>query len=255
MPPLALPNLYCLPSSIMNFLGNDGAQLRVDDQIQATGQTITATADALAGATSVSVTPLLFPLLRGSTLEFTGAGLPATAEAVLSTTAKTGDTTLNLVPLAAALNAQCSARDSGVNTALALRLTQACVWATSQVKLWCSGRYNDSDLVNSNSVWRWATALAARWVCRRRGNPAPSSVEKECEEVLFELKQVQRGSLQIEDIGTRTPGWGFISNVTVDLRYDIAKVRAQPSISEGTPTLYPQFVDWDSILLFDYLGF
>ncbi len=67
-----------------------------------------------------------------------------------------------------------------------------------------------------------------------------------------ELKQVNCGMLRLEDIGTRTSAWPFLSNVTLDLRYDYAKVRVEPSLSELTPTQYGQFVDWNSALWLEF---
>ncbi len=141
--------------------------------------------------------------------------------------------------------------DNGVNVALAQRLLMACQTATSQVKDYCCGRYNDSDLLQSWSVRRWARALAARWVCRRRGNVAPKSIEEDAKEALDEMKRVQVSALNISDIGTRTAGWPFISNVIVDPAYDYAKIRVEQPLSEGTPTQYPQHVDWNSILFIE----
>lgn len=251
MPP-ALANLYCLPSDVYDDFGTSGGQLALDDGFAATGQTVQARADAVVGATTISVTALQYPLLAGSTLEFAGAGMPAVQEAIVSQVAATGATMLNVLALPAQVNAQATATDNGVNTAFAARLLKACKYATAQVKLYCCGRYNDSDLVNSWSVNRWATALAKRWLARRRKQACPKSVEQDADEALSEMRQVQIAALQIEDIGTRTSGWPFLSNCVVDIRYDYAKIRVEQPLSEGTPTQYGQFIDWNSALFIEY---
>ena len=244
---VGLPNLYTSPQDIFDLLGVAGTQLRLDDVPEATGQKVVARADAAAGATSLPVTPLLCPLLRGTTLEFVGAGDPAVVEAVLTSVAQAGDTALSVAALPAAINATASARDYGVNVATAARLAKGCSYGTAEVKRRLCIKYQDSDLATSWSANRWATAEGALWVCRRRGNSPPASVKDEADEARRGMSDVQRGVTYLEDIGTRTPAWPWVSNITVDLRYTVAKARAEPVISEGTPTLYAQFVDWQSI--------
>lgn len=242
-------NLYCLPNDVFDFLGTEATQLRLDDHKLGTGQTVVATGTgAAAGATTLQVAPLLYPLLAGSVLEFDGGAMPAVAEVQLAALAQTGSTTLTVSPLSAAVNASAQARDSGVNLATAQRLVKGCQYATSQVKLWCCSRYDDNALSTAWSVNRWATTLAARWVCRRQGNAVPASVLDECEEAMEELRLVKRGALQIEDIGTRNPSWPSFSNTRVDVRYDVARVRVESAISEPSPTQYGVWVDWNSIL-------
>ncbi len=245
-------NLYCTPADIFDFLSVEGAQMRLDDHNLASGQTITVTTNAALGATALSVRALTSPLLRGSTLEFDGGGMLGVVEVVLSSTATVGSTSIATNPLPDAVNALAIASDSGVNVALAQRLVKGCRYGTSQVKLYCCSRYDDSQLQQAWSVNRWATALASRWVGRRCCRPCPKSVEIEAEEALEELKQVRVSMLNIEDIGTRTSGWPFISNVTVDIGYTYRKVRVEPQLSELTPTLYPQAIDWNAALSFEY---
>ncbi len=244
-----LPNLYCLPSDLYDFLGSEGAQLRLDDHNQATGQIVQTTADAALGATTLAITALQKPILRGTVLLFDGAGMETVVEATLTATAIVGATSLTVDTLSAGVNAQAQARDSGVNVALAARLVKGCSYATAQVKLYCCPRYDDSQLAQSWSVNRWATVLGSRWVAKRLSRACPAGIEKDYEEVIEELKGVRMSFLNIEDIGTRTSGWPFISNVSVNLGYDIAKVRVEPQISEATPTQYGQFVDWNAVMI------
>lgn len=252
MPPVALPNLYCQPSDIFDLLGTSGTQLRLDDHSLATAQRVRVTVNAAAGATSLSVLPLRRPLLPGTVLEFDGAGMPAVVEIALTALGKVGDTTLSIGPTAsnpapAAIPALAEAFDSGVNLALAQRLIKGCQYGTSQVKLYCCSRYDDSALATCWSANRWATALGARWVCRRRGQAAPQSIEDAADESLEEMKQVRVGMLNLEDVPTRTSGWPFLSNIFVDVGYDVCRLRVEQQISELTPTQYSQRVDWNSV--------
>jgi hypothetical protein len=249
---VTLPNVYCSPQDVFDYLGTEGGQLRLDDHRLASGQQITLTAAASAGDGSLAVEPLARPLLAGTVLEFDGGGLAAVVEVTLAATARTGDASLSVQPLASALPALASAADSGVNLALAARLVKACRYGTSQVKLYACGRYDDADLASCWSANRWATALAARWLCKRQALACPQGVAEDAEEALDELKQVNAGLLRLEDVPTRTAGWPFLSNVTIDLGYDYARVRVEQPLSELTPTQYPQKVDWNSALWFEF---
>ncbi len=244
--------LFCSPNDVFDYVGVEGAQLRLDDHSLATGQTIKTTAAAAIGATTLAVTALQYPLLAGSVLEFDGGGTTEVVEAILTAVATVGSTSLTVAALPVAIAALAQAQDSGVNLATAQRLTKGCQYGTSQVKLYCNNRYDDSVLAQSWSVNRWSTYLAGRWVAKRRGQTAPKGIEQDVEEALDELRQVRTGMLCIEDIGTRTSGWPFISNVTVDIGYNITKVRVEQPISELTPTQYGQYVDWSSVLGVEY---
>jgi len=245
---VTLPNIYCTPADVYDYLGSEAVQLRLDDHNLATGQIVQATADALLGATAIDIAALQRPILAGTVLVFDGGGMPAVEEVTLSQTAQVGATTLNVNALTAQVNNQSQARDSGVNLALAARLIKATSYATAQIKMYCCNRYDDSVLAQSWSVNRMASVLAGRWLCRRRAQGCPKSIEADAQDVMDELRDVRFGKLCIEDIGTRTAGWPFMSNVTVDIRYDYAKVRVEQPLSEPTPTQYGQNIDWNSAL-------
>jgi hypothetical protein len=250
--PVTLPNLYCSPQDIYDQLGIEAAQLRLDDQNQASGQQVATTADAIIGASTISVSALQYPLLRGTNLVFSDASMDTPITAVLNAASVAGATSLTVVPLTTQVNSGAIAIDNGVNVWLAGLLVKATKYATARVKLYCCNRYNDSDLVNSWSVNAWATTIAARWVGTRLFRAAPVQIESAYEEAMEELKAVKNSELNIEDIGTRTSGWPAFSNVTVDHTYTDRVVRVEPNISEPTTTQYPQSIDWQSAFLFEF---
>lgn len=250
--PATLTNLYALPQDIYDLIGTEGGQLRLDDHNLATGQVIQIAAAAVEGATALTIEPLQFPLLPGTMLEFDGGNMSAVVEVIVAAFAGAGTTSMAVVALPNAVNEYAQARDSGVNVALGQRLVKACNYGTSQVRLYCLSRYNDSQLAQSWTVNRWATNLGARWLCHRRGMTAPKVLEDDCKENIDEMKAVQRGILQIEGIGTRTAGWPFISNMSIVVGYDYARLRVEQPLSEPTITQYGQFVDWNSALCLEY---
>lgn len=254
--PLTLPNLYCTPNDIMDDMGVEATQLRLDDRRQSTGQTIQVRNPAAQSAVSLDITALVYPLLAGTNLQFDGGGNSARGEAILTATARVGDQTLAVSPLANPISALATAIDNGTTLYMASLALKACRYATSQVKLYCCGRYDDSDLyanaTENGSVNRWAVALAKKWMCRRLVRSVPQSVADAVEETMDELKRVQTMQLFIEDIATRTASWPSITNYTVDVRYDIARVRVEPMLSDPIAPQYPQFVDYNSIYYLEW---
>lgn len=250
--PVALPNVYCTPNDVYELIGVEAAQLRLDDQNQASGQQVATTADAAVGATSLTIGSLQYALLRGTRLVFSNAQMSSPVEVTLSAVAAVGATTLTVVALETAITSGAIAIDNGVNVWLAGLMTKACKFATARIKLYCCNIYDDSSLVNSWSVNQWAITIAAHWLATRLYRAAPEQIQVAYLEAMEELKAVKNGELSIEDIGTRTSAWPFLSNVTVDPTYTVRKVRVEWPISEQTTTQYPQSVDWSSYLLFEW---
>jgi hypothetical protein len=246
----ALGTLYCSPNDVYDFLGAEGVDLRLDDRNDATGQNITVVANAVTGATVLNVTALTFPLLNGQALQFESGGTDQT-NVVLTAVAGTGTTSLTVQALPNAVNVNAQAVDTGVNVAAARRLLKACQYAKTQIDDYCTTRYDESQLlINAQlngSVGRWAVILAALWICRRRSQSVPKGLKADAEEALNNLKAVRVSQYNIAYIGTRTTGWPWISNLEVDQRYEVGKVRVIAPLSEGTPTNYGQLVDWSSI--------
>jgi hypothetical protein len=247
----SLNDLYCQPSDVYDFYSTEGGQLRLDDHGLATAQTITVRADAPPGSTQIQVMALVFPVLAGSVEEFDGGGMPAVLEVVVSQTARVGDTVLNVLPTQADIPPGAQCLESGVNLALAQRMLKACQFGTAEVQDYCLSRYDDQVLranaAQNGSVKRWASALAARWLGRRRGQTPPQGVEDEAKEVKEELKLVRVGVMNVAGAPQRTAGHPFITNVTVDTRYDYAKLRVEQPLSDSVSTQYGQYVDWNSV--------
>ena len=247
--PITLSTLFCTPQDVWDLLSVEGVDLREDDHNLATGQIIEASAAAAVGATSITVTALPVALLRGAELVFDSAGMAAPVKAQLTAAAAVGATSIAVTALETAINAGAQARDSGVNAATGARLAVSTRKGTSKVKLYCNARYDDSQLALCGTVNDWATLGAAKWLCSRRAQGCPKSIAADYEEALEEMRAVQAGQLSLEDIGTRGVDWPTISNVSVRPGYNGMQARAQPYISEGTPTGYPQYVDWNSAML------
>ena len=250
--PITLTTLFTTPQDVWDLLSVEGVDLREDDHNLASGQIIEASAAAAVDAVSISVLALPVALLRGAELVFDAAGMATPVVAKLTAAAAANATSISVSALTAAINAGAQARDSGVNAATGARLAVGTRKGTSKVKLYCNQRYDDSQLRLSGTVLDWATTAAAKFLCTRRAQGCPRSIQESYEEAIEEMRMVQCGQLSIEDIGTRGVDWPTVTNVIVNPAYDGMRSRVQPNISEQTPTAYGQFIDWNSAVILGY---
>lgn len=119
------------------------------------------------------------------------------------------------------------------------RVVNAVNIATAKCNLYLLERYDASHLNDSWIVHHWATVIAARWLCKRRGNPVPESIEDEYEEIIEELTAVKQGEMSLGDVPQREADQPTWSNVTVDDRYRVKRIRVQRPISEQSPSAIP----------------
>ena len=250
--PITLTTLFTSPQDVWDMLSVAGVDLREDDANLSSGQIITTTAAAAVGATTISVSALPVALLAGLQLTFDGGAMTVPVTATLSAAAASGATSISVSALETAIVSGAQARDSGVVGATGARLVVATRKGTSKVKLWCNSRYDDSQLVLSGTVCDWATIAAAKWLCTRRAQGCPKSIAADYDEAVEEMRMVQAGQLAIEDIGTRGADWPTLSNIIVNPAYDGMRARVMPNISEGTPTAYGQYIDWNSARLLSF---
>lgn len=248
--PITLNTLFTTPRDVWDLLSVEGVDLRQDDHNLASGYEIIVSADAAADDTSLTVEATQVALLKGAQLTFDGGGMEYPVTATLSAAAVLGSTTLSVSALSAVILQDARARDNGVNAATGTRLLVGARKGTSKVKLYCNRRYDDSQLALSGTVLDWATICAAKFLCTRRAQGCPKSLQADYDEAIEEMRMVQKGQLTIEDIGTRGSDWPVMSNVRVNPAYNVMQVRVEPSISEQTPTEYGQFIDWNSAIAF-----
>lgn len=131
-------------------------------------------------------------------------------------------------------------------------LLRAHSWATSRVLFYCGQLYVTSELVNSWLVNEWATVLSTYYVCCRRVNPMPVTINElvfgpdNQGGVMGDLKEIRAGQAQIPDVALRNAPWPAWSNVIVDPRYRLRQIRVQRPISDRIPVRYSQNVDHQS---------
>ena len=100
------------------------------------------------------------------------------------------------------------------------------VRASEEINLYCRQRYSEAGLLTSSLVTRWATILAACFVCELRGNPVPASLAKEADRLLEEiLPNILAGKMNLPGIAYANDLRPAVSNLTVDRRWRFSKIR------------------------------
>jgi len=245
---LVMPTPYCTYKDIADYLSDEGVQLRMDDDNSGTGQFVVTTSAAAIDATTLAVQALPTPLPAGTTLDFGGADMDEIVQVVLSAPASLSATSLTVHALPGAVNERAVAIDGGVNAFELARVERAIAIASSKINDYLIPRYQDeSQLATSYSVNRWATIIACRWFCKRRGQSCPSSIEDDYKEAIQDLQNVAASAMQIGDIGTPVAEVPSFVNIIVRPEYWLRKARVQrPISSPGTPQGYSQSIDRQS---------
>jgi hypothetical protein len=113
----------------------------------------------------------------------------------------------------------------------ALFWTEVTSEASDVVNQYAEMYYAPIDLNTSSWVQRRTTWIAAYLISQRRGNPAIFG--DRYDEIIEELKAVYRGELLIPRMPTREDMTPAMSNLIVDDRFRVHKLRVHPTISTG----------------------
>jgi hypothetical protein len=112
--------------------------------------------------------------------------------------------------------------------------------ATEEIDLYARQRYDQAQLATSTLINRWSVVIAARFLCQRRGNPVPDSIESEWLRIADPtdglLLLISKGKRQLPGIPLRAdlrPTW---SNLAVDRRYQRSTIRVTETNSSDAAT-------------------
>lgn len=121
-------------------------------------------------------------------------------------------------------------------------LSAACDFASAQIDFYC-GRYAQSELQGSRWVATAADFIAVRWMCFRRLNEVPGSIDKEwTDDLRPQLEQIQQGKASVPGAAaSRRPV--AVSNYHVDLNLRNKQVRTDRSRSTGVAQGYSRPTD------------
>ncbi len=103
--------------------------------------------------------------------------------------------------------------------------------ATTQIDAYASQIYNASDLYTSRWVRTRATWIGCFRASQRKGQPDLFS--QRFAEIMEELEKVREQEIIIPNLPTSFDMTPAMSNVYIDARYEIDKIRVLPTISTG----------------------
>jgi len=103
--------------------------------------------------------------------------------------------------------------------------------ATETVAMYLDRFYDRAQMAANKWVRRQATWLAAHYLTHRRGNP--SLFNARARQVMDWLEMIRLGQLQVPGLAWKADLSPALSNMVVDDRFSIQKVRVQPTISTG----------------------
>ncbi len=112
--------------------------------------------------------------------------------------------------------------------------------ASAEIDLFLLSRYEEAALADNRHLNRWATVMAARFLCLRRGNMPPESLELEFTRIVDPetgfLARVRAGRLKLPGVRRKYNAAPSFSNLTVDRRYPREKIRVTEANSDGEST-------------------
>lgn len=111
--------------------------------------------------------------------------------------------------------------------------------ATAEINQYLSRWHSATVLAASVLVNEWATVLAVVYLCRRRGNPVPESLQEDYAEIIATLKEAAAGS-GLQGLAMRSDLRPTMSNLQVDRRYPHSTIRVTRENSTDAPTVLSQ---------------
>jgi len=117
------------------------------------------------------------------------------------------------------------------DTAGATGILRAIRRASNKVLEYVQGRYSVAELNGNDWVTDITTIIACHYLSRRRGNPG--LFEDEYNEAIASLERVRTENAHIPGAGTLSDHLPGFSNLTVDDRFHLGKLRVQRGISSN----------------------
>lgn len=121
------------------------------------------------------------------------------------------------------------------------------IWdATETINFYCDAIYQPQNMVQSFWVNRRCVDIAVYLLELRRGNIPSGSVAATYKQAIDWLERIHSSQIEIPGIPVRhtlAPAW---SNISIDQRYPIHRIRVERSISDNSSAPYGQSVDWQA---------
>lgn len=116
--------------------------------------------------------------------------------------------------------------------------------ASRRADFYLNRRYDPAGFAGNDWVVEATADLAAVYLCRRRGNPVPASMQEAYDETIAELTEVKAGSADVPELTPRRRSAPQLSNVRVKRTpTQHVVVNRGRSPNRDRPTGYPQQID------------
>lgn len=123
-------------------------------------------------------------------------------------------------------------------------VTDLCInRAVSRVLDYAGQQYEvNSAFIAHQTIKDWETVGACYYLCGLRGNPRPTSLSDDYEEIFGPdglLERVRAGNYQLYGLAKRGGKPPSFANITIDRRYPNRKIRVKPNSSSTNITTTP----------------
>lgn len=113
--------------------------------------------------------------------------------------------------------------------------------ASVEIDAYAFRKYAEANLAGDRLLKRWAVVMACRFLCLRRGNSPPESLEIEFQRITDPdrgfLPLLAAGKYKLPGVPLKPGNTPTFSNLTVDRRYRREKVRVTMANSNNESTL------------------
>jgi phage gp36-like protein len=112
--------------------------------------------------------------------------------------------------------------------------------AAEEINAFALHRYSETALAGSTLIKRWCIVLACYFLCQRRGNPDPGSLQSEFERIMARLEQIPSGVFKLPSVPFRADFRPSFSNLEVQRFRRFEKVRVIEQSGDQVPTQLPR---------------
>jgi phage gp36-like protein len=119
--------------------------------------------------------------------------------------------------------------------------------ASAEVRRYLLRRYSDANLAMSEWISMATADIACYLLCKRRANSVPSSIAEAYRQVIADLKYMQFGQLQVPDVAPIAQPIPTLTNIDMRLWPSPHPRVMRARSTGGSPTNYPERVDWADI--------
>lgn len=113
--------------------------------------------------------------------------------------------------------------------------------ASAEIDYFCN-RYSETGLLASKLIESWATIMACYYAATTRGNPPPTSLEREYLKIMERLEGISSGSTTLPGVSMSFDFRPTMSNRQVNRWHRTDTIRVTKSNSTNVPSQVPRHI-------------